>query len=145
MSDGLGPEDLSEAQLRRLAQSPLARLALACAEVSDAAAHIKQNDLMWDRLVEDVADNTSRISSVDTSEEILESFLEQIEEYAALAEAEEDPGGGSSTDPACANCGTDLGGEWRDANRKARRDGEHPADCPECGGNPLPRVGGEPE
>lgn len=89
MSDGIDADDLSEEQLRRLAQSPLARLALACAEVRDAAEEIRQNDLMWDRLTEDVADASSRIDSEATAEDVLETFLGQIEQYGSLADGDD--------------------------------------------------------
>lgn len=42
--------------------------------------------------------------------------------------------------PRCDNCGTVLGDEWQARDSEAKEVGEHPADCPECGENPLPPV-----
>lgn len=45
--------------------------------------------------------------------------------------------------PICYNCGKTLGEDWRHRDKHAKKEGEHPADCPNCGENPLPPVGGE--
>jgi hypothetical protein len=45
--------------------------------------------------------------------------------------------------PTCANCGETLGEDWRHRDKHAHEKGEQPADCPNCGENPLPPVGGE--
>jgi hypothetical protein len=45
--------------------------------------------------------------------------------------------------PVCSNCGETLGEDWRHRDKHAKKAGEHPADCPNCGENPLPPVGGE--
>jgi hypothetical protein len=47
--------------------------------------------------------------------------------------------------PECHECGAPLGDEWRAANEKAQEHGTIPAACPQCGGNPLPPVGGQQE
>ncbi|AGM11842.1 hypothetical protein M201_gp76 [Haloarcula californiae tailed virus 2] len=47
--------------------------------------------------------------------------------------------------PECHECGAPLGGEWRDMNETAKQHGTQPAACPQCGGNPLPPVGGTQE
>lgn len=45
----------------------------------------------------------------------------------------------------CAACDSELGPEWVRADERAKNEGEHPAPCPECGGNPLPPVGEDEE
>lgn len=47
--------------------------------------------------------------------------------------------------PECYECGAPLGEDWRDANAVAEQHGTQPAACPQCGGNPLPPVGGQQE
>lgn len=100
MSDGIDPDELSDEQLRTLAESPLARLSLACSEVIGASEEIRENDLMWDRMVNDVASNSSAISSARTADDVLTTFLEQIEKYGTLAEPddEDDEEGGKPED-----------------------------------------------
>lgn len=41
----------------------------------------------------------------------------------------------------CYNCGAELGDEWRTNQDHAKETSTHPADCTECGENPLPPVG----
>lgn len=41
----------------------------------------------------------------------------------------------------CFNCGYELSDLWETRNEKAKENNTHPADCPECGENPLPPVG----
>jgi hypothetical protein len=70
----------------------------------------------------------------------------------ALESALRDPGSSVSMDefeqpnraeifPSCHHCGAQLGPEWIRADERARADDENPADCLDCGENPLPPVG----
>jgi len=61
---------------------------------------------------------------------------------ADLPEAEQED---AEQVPECHECGAPLGDEWRDANETAKQHGTQPAACPQCGGNPLPPVGGTQE
>ena len=44
--------------------------------------------------------------------------------------------------PTCHQCGQELGEDWRHRDKHTKEEDEHPADCPNCGENPLPPVGG---
>jgi glycosyltransferase involved in cell wall biosynthesis len=44
-------------------------------------------------------------------------------------------------EPRCFECGATLGEGWRQADAQAKENENHPADCLECGENPLPPVG----
>lgn len=84
-------DDLDPETLNRLANTPLARLVLACDDVVGAADEIKQNQKLWDYLVDEVArNNGSRASSEETVEAIMETFLTTLSEYGELAHAEEE-------------------------------------------------------
>lgn len=66
--------------------------------------------------------------------ESLVTLLEQFDQELAELRA-----------PTCYKCETELGAEWREANQQADDEGTMPADCPRCGENPLPPVGGRDE
>lgn len=76
--------EIDEERLKRLADSPLVELILACEDVVDAADAIRDNDYMWDRLTRDVANSCSSISSEDTAEEVISEALKQMERYGRL-------------------------------------------------------------
>ena len=42
--------------------------------------------------------------------------------------------------PMCYECGAELGAEWEEQEQAAMENDSRPADCPECGENPLPPV-----
>jgi len=61
------------------------------------------------------------------------------------ADLEQDETQDTEQVPECHECGAPLGDEWRDMNETAKQHGTQPAACPQCGGNPLPPVGGTQE
>jgi hypothetical protein len=93
MSDIEEELGMDEERLKRLADSPLVELIMACEDVLGAANKIQDNEYMWDRLCRDVARSANSISSEDTAEEIITEALNQMERYGSLGkrpEAEED-------------------------------------------------------
>ena len=64
--------------------------------------------------------------------------------HVADALASELPGERPDGDlPTCYECGEELGEGWPHRNQRAEERGDNPADCPHCGENPLPPVGGD--
>ena len=70
-------------------------------------------------------------------EKTLETLQERLSEF--------DPEIRSNNPITCYNCGAELGEEWRAKQKDAKETNTHPADCPECGENPLPPVGASNE
>lgn len=62
------------------------RLAVACAEVDEFATELRENDkLAYRRLVDDVVDGQSRVTTRDSVESVLDAYHDAITEYAELA------------------------------------------------------------
>jgi hypothetical protein len=89
MSDQGG---LSDDELERLAHSPIAQLALACRDVTDAAETIRENDVLWDQLVDETNRRSSRVQADDTVEDVILGFLAALDHYGGLARPEDGDG-----------------------------------------------------
>jgi len=94
------------------------------------------------RVMEDV----QRLQGQDAT---VASYSYQRQEGTVTVHLQADLGADEQEDaeqvPECHECGAPLGDEWRDANAVAEQHGTQPAACPQCGGNPLPPVGGQQE
>lgn len=89
-----GPlNDLDDEELGQLVrQTPAFRAAAACLRFADEAQELLENDsLAFDRLVSEThsKQNTS-VSKRDTTDTIIRSFINVVEEHAELAEQPED-------------------------------------------------------
>lgn len=87
MSDGL--DDLTDQELGRLVRDTAAfRAAAACAEFANGARELRDNDsLAFDRLTRETHDRQpTSVSKRDTTEKIVETFLDVVEEHAELAD-----------------------------------------------------------
>jgi hypothetical protein len=85
--------NLSNEELgKRVRETAAFRLAVACAEFDDAVSEIRGNDqLAWRRLIDDTLNaQGSNVKKRDTVEEIVDSFLDQIGEYAELGRSPAD-------------------------------------------------------
>ena len=82
-------DDLSDEELGRLVRDTAAfRAAAACAEFSEGARELRENDaLAFKRLIKEThAQQSSSVSNLGTTEEIVDTFLDVVDEHAALAE-----------------------------------------------------------
>lgn len=73
--------------------TPVFRLAVACARFEDGVQEIRNNDeIAWRHLMDETKKNQSRgnVKSRQTIEDVVNAFLDSIEEYAALARRPED-------------------------------------------------------
>lgn len=85
----LNTDDLTEKELQEIARSPIAKLAIRCRRLVGTMEDVKQEDVVWDQLVRDTAQDASRIDAEKTAEDVIESFLSNIERYGTLAQPEE--------------------------------------------------------
>lgn len=87
MSD-FDPDELTERELRTLADTPVARLAMSCRDLVGTSGRLKAHDAVWDQMMRETESRASRINSVDTAENVVEAFLETIDTFGTLAEPE---------------------------------------------------------
>lgn len=81
--------DLDDSELGELVRETAAfRAAAACARFADEANELRENDsLAFDRLVRETHERQpTSVSKRGTTEEIVETFVDVVEDHAALAE-----------------------------------------------------------
>jgi hypothetical protein len=92
MSDDDQPLDhLDDSELGRLVrETPTFRTAVACREFVEAVRELRDGDTdVYDRLIDETHDaQESSVSKYDTTAEIVSTFLDQVEDYAGLADDE---------------------------------------------------------
>lgn len=93
MTDDYDPE-ITDEQLRRMKNSKAIRMAVACDEVADALRFIRADEDMWDDLTKNVLSDSSRVSSRETVEEIVENAIREMERRAGLVRPIETEGDG---------------------------------------------------
>lgn len=89
MTDGDPLAGLSDEELGQLVRGTAAfRAAAACARFSEEARELRENDsLAFDRLVREThTQQDSSVSKQGTTAEIIGTFLDVVEEHAALAD-----------------------------------------------------------
>lgn len=83
---------LSDDELGRyVRETPVFRLAVACARFEDGVREIKENDeIAWRKLIRDTQNAQGRVNTTESVRSVVDAFLDNIEEYAALARRPED-------------------------------------------------------
>lgn len=94
-------DDMDDEELGQLVRQTAAfRAAAACARFSDEARELQKNDsLAFKRLVDEThAQQSTSVSVRDTTRDIIESFINVVEEHAELANNPEDAAEDAATD-----------------------------------------------
>lgn len=88
MSDGEEPlSNMTDEQLGQVVRdTPVFRLAIACAELNDGIGELRESDeVAWDRIVTDTLDGQTRVNAEHTVRKVIDAFLDALESYARLA------------------------------------------------------------
>lgn len=86
-------DDLEEDELEQILNSKMVQKYLAYRDLASGIEALKEDDVMYDQLIQGIEDRYGRVSK-DTIEEVLEAFVSEVETNTTALENVDDEEGG---------------------------------------------------
>jgi len=94
MSDDL-IDQLSDEEKEQLLQSPLVKKGVAFKKIGEGLEHLEENeDHVFNSLVRNIEQRSSRVNSEDTVQEILDLLIDEVRKDVELLEEDDEEDGG---------------------------------------------------